>query len=151
MNTKTAKTAETIEFPTFDTTKASDQMRAMAEKGMEQSKEAYEKMRSGAETTQKAMEQTFEAARAHGTELSMKSISAMRAGSDAAFSHMEALLGVRTLSDMIELQTAFFRKATEMSVETAKDFQSLSTKSYEDVSKPMRDLVEKSFKELKVA
>jgi hypothetical protein len=75
----TAKTAETIEFPTFDATKATDQMRAFAEKGVEQSKEAYDKMKTGAETTQKALEETFEAARASGSELSLKSIAALRA------------------------------------------------------------------------
>jgi phasin len=147
--TKTAKTAETIEFPTFDASKATDQMRAMAEKGVEQSKEAYEKLRSGAETSQKALEQTFEAARAHGTEISLKSISAMRAGTEAGFSHLEALMGVRSLSEMIELQTAFFRKSAEMAVEHTKELQALSTKSFEDVSKPVRDLMEKSYTELK--
>ena len=51
MSKTTAKTAETIEFPTFDATQATDQMRAMAEKGVEQTKEAYAKMKDGAETT----------------------------------------------------------------------------------------------------
>ena len=33
---KAAKTAETIEFPTFDASKATDQFRSFAEKGVEQ-------------------------------------------------------------------------------------------------------------------
>ncbi len=149
--TKTAKTADTIEFPTFDASKATDQMRAMAEKGVEQTKEAYEKIKSGTETAQKALEQTYEAARAHSTEISLKQISALRAGTEAGFSHLEALMAVRSFSEMIELQTAYFRKSAEMTVEHAKEIQALSSKTYEDVSKPMRELVEKSFKELKAA
>jgi hypothetical protein len=74
----TKTTSKTTEFPTFDATQATDQMRAFAEKGVEQSKEAYAKLKDGAETTQKALEQTFEAARASSTELSLKSIAAMR-------------------------------------------------------------------------
>ncbi|MFN4274521.1 MAG: phasin [Aliihoeflea sp.] len=151
MSKTTAKTAETIEFPTFDATQATDQMRAMAEKSVEQTKEAYAKMKSGAETTQKAFEQSFEAARASSTEMALKSIAAMRAGAESSLSHMEALVGAKTLSDMMELQTAFMRKQIEMSVEQAKEFQSLSTKSFEDVAKPVRELAEKSMKELKAA
>ena len=48
---KTNEFMENVEFPTFDATKATDQMRAFAEKGVEQSKEAYAKMKSGAEET----------------------------------------------------------------------------------------------------
>jgi phasin len=151
MTKTTAKTAETIEFPTFDAAKATDQMRAFAEKGVEQSKEAYDKMKTGAETTQKALEETFEAARASGSEMSLKSIAALRAGSESSLSHMEALVNAKSLSEIIELQTAFLRKQVEMGVEQAKDMQALSTKSIEEVSKPVRGLFEKTLKELKVA
>lgn len=48
MTKAAAKTAETIEFPTFDADKTADQFRAFAEKGVEQSKEAYAKMKTGA-------------------------------------------------------------------------------------------------------
>ncbi|NMG40783.1 phasin [Chelativorans sp. ZYF759] len=151
MSKTTSKTAETIEFPTFDASQATDQMRAMAEKGVEQTKEAYAKMKDGAETTQKALEETFEAARTSSTEMSLKSIAAMRAGTDSSLSHMEAMLGVKSIADMFELQTAFMRKQMELSVEHAKELQALSTKSFEEVSKPMRSLAEKSMKELKAA
>ena len=92
-----AKTADTIEntaFPTYDASKTTDQFRAVAEKGVEQSKEAYAKFASGAETTQKALQSTFETAKAIGSELSLKTIAAMRANAEAAFSHLEVLLGV---------------------------------------------------------
>ncbi|TGP42620.1 phasin, partial [bacterium M00.F.Ca.ET.229.01.1.1] len=50
--TKTSETIENIEFPSFDASKATDQIRAFAEKGVEQSKEAYTKLKTGAEETQ---------------------------------------------------------------------------------------------------
>ena len=55
---KTAEFIENVEFPSFDASKATDQIRAFAEKGVEQSKEAYAKMKTGAEETQKALEST---------------------------------------------------------------------------------------------
>jgi phasin len=148
---KTAEIIENIEFPTFDASKATDQLRTFAEKGVEQSKEAYAKLKAGAEETQKALESTFETAKSAGSELSLKTISTLRANAEANFSHLEALVGVKSLSELVELQTAFLRKRVEMTVEQTKELQSLTTKAATDVSKPVKDAFEKAFKELKVA
>lgn len=145
------KTAKTAEFSAFDADKATDQLRAFAEKGVEQSKEAYAKLKTGAETTQKALESTFETAKTAGNEFSMKSIAAARANAEAGFAHLEALVAAKSLSEVIELQTAFVRQAFETAVEQAKDFQAASTKAAEEVSRPLKDVFEKSVKELKVA
>lgn len=151
MNKAATKTAETIEFPTFDAEKATDQFRAFAEKGVEQSKEAYAKLKTGAESAQKAIESTLETAKTAGSEFSLKSIAAARANAEAGFSHLEALIGAKSLSEVIELQTSFVRKSVETAVEQAKDFQAASTKAAEEVSKPFKDVFEKSVKELKIA
>ena len=151
MSKVAGKTAETVEFPTFDAEKATDQFRAFAEKGVEQSKEAYAKLKNGAETAQKAVETTFEHVKAAGNELSLKSIAAARANAEAGFSHLEALVAAKSLAEVIELQTSFLRKSVETAVEQAKDFQAASSKAVEDVSKPIKDVFEKAVSELKVA
>jgi phasin len=148
---RAAKTAETIESASFDMGAATDQFRVMTEKGMEQSREAYARLKNGAEETQKAFETGFETARATGAELSLKTISAMRANAEAAFAHMEALVGVRSVSEFVELQTAFVRKGVEMAVEQAKDMQAVSSKAAEEAAKPVKDVFEKAMRELKVA
>ncbi|QPC86812.1 phasin [Mesorhizobium sp. NBSH29] len=151
MSKTAAKTNETIEFPTFDASKATDQFRAFAEKGAEQSKETYSKMKTGAEEAQKALETTLETAKSVGGDLSLKTIAAMRANADAGFSHLEALAGVKSISDFVELQTAFMRKSFETAVEQGKELQSIGSKAATDVSKPVKDVFEKAMKELKVA
>ena len=151
MTKSAAKSAETFEMPNFDADKATDQLRAFAEKGVEQSKEAYSRLKVGAEDAQKAFESTVESARETGSELSLKSIAAVRSNAEAGFSHLEALVAAKSLSEVIELQTAFARKSFEIAVEQVKDFQSASTKAAEQVGKPMKDVFEKTFKELKVA
>ena len=148
---KSPKTVENIEFPAFDASAAADQVRAFAEKGIEQSKETYAKLKTGAEETQKALESTFEAARTVGSDLSLKTIAALRANSEASFAHLEALVGAKSLSEVIELQTAFLRQRFESAVEQAKEMQAVTSKAAEDVSKPMKDVFEKAVKELKVA
>ena len=152
-----AKTAEktagfdSFEFPSFDATKATDQLRAFAEKSAEQSKEAYAKLKSGAEETQKALETTFETARNVSSDLSLKTISAFRANAEVGFAHLEALIAARTLSEVMELQTSYLRKRMEMGVEQVKEFQTVASKAAEKVSAPMKTVFEKAVKELKVA
>ena len=145
------KIEEAVEFPTFDATKATDQFRAFTEKGVEQSKEAYAKMKANAEGAQKALENSFETARSVGTDMSLKTIAALRANAEADFAHLEALVGVKSMSDLIELQTSYLRKRVEMVVEQAKDMQSATAKATEEVTKPVKDVFERSFRELKVA
>jgi phasin len=150
--TKTAtKSAETIENAAFDPGKAADQFRAFAENGLEQSRLAYDKFKSQAEHAQQSMETTLETARQAGSEMSLKSISAMRTNAELGFAHFEALVKARTLSEMLELQTAFVRQSIELAVEQAKDFQATSSKATEDVIKPMKDAFEKSIKQLEAA
>jgi phasin len=145
------ETETVTEFPAFDASKAADQVRAFAEKGIEQSKEAYAKLKSGTEEAQKALESTFETVKSVGNDLSLKAIATLRANSEANFAHLEALVGAKSFSEVIELQTAFLRQGVEKAIEQAKELQAVTTKAAEDVSKPMKDVFEKAIKELKVA
>ena len=85
------------------------------------------------------------------SDLSLKAISSLRSNTEAGFAHLEALVGAKTLSEVIELQTSFLRKRVELMVEQAKDLQAVSTKAAEDVTKPLKAAFEKATKELKVA
>lgn len=143
--------AGNVEYATFDTAKAADQFRSFAEKGAEQSKEAYARIKTGTETAQKALGASFESAKSASSDLSMKSIAAMRSASEAAYAHLEALVGAKSLSDMIELQGSFLRQRFEAAVEQGKEFQAVTSKAAEDMSRPLRDVFTASVKELKVA
>jgi phasin len=153
---KTTKSIEndslaSIEFPSFETSRAADQVRAFAERGIEQSKEAYAKLKTGAEEAQKAIESTFETVKSVGNDITLKTIGALRANSEASFAHFEALVGAKSLAELIELQTAFMRQSLEKAVEQAKELQAVTSKAADEVSKPMKDVFEKAIKELKVA
>ena len=148
---KTAERIDTVEFPTFDATKATEQLRSFAEKGVEQSKEAYAKLKDGADEAQKVIETTFDAVKSAGSDLSYKTIAALRANTEAGFNHLEALIGAKSVSEAVELQTAFVRKGFETAVEQTKDFQAAAQKAAEDVSKPFKGAFEKAVKDVKVA
>ncbi|GLR46223.1 phasin [Mesorhizobium amorphae] len=148
---KSSQTAETDEFQPFDPSKATEQFRSVAEKGVEQSKEALAKFQIGADETQKVLKSTFETARSVGNEVSLATIAALRANTEADFSHLEALAGANSLSAVIELQTTFLSKRFEMGVEQAKDFRALATKAMTDISKPVKDVFDKTLRDLKAA
>lgn len=148
---KTAKTEEVVNFPAFDASAATDQLREFAEKGMEQSSQAYAQLKDHAEATQKAIEESFETAKAAGNEWSMKTIATMRANTDASFDHLEALAGVTSFSALMEVQTAFARKQAEAAADQMKELQAASTKAFEDAFKPVKDAYAKTMSEIKAA
>lgn len=148
---KTVTSADIFEFPTFDMTKMADGYREMADKSVNQTKEAYAKAKSAAEEATKAMESTLENAQAGTVELSLKAIDAARGNVEHSLSHMEAMLGVKSVAQMIELQTSFFRKQAEMMVDQTKIMQEAAKKVAEDVSKPVKTVAEKTMSEIKVA
>ncbi|HWK66360.1 MAG TPA: phasin [Rhizobiaceae bacterium] len=148
---KTADIIENVEFPAFDTSKATDQFRAFAEKGADQSREAFAKVKAGAEEAQKLFESTVETARTASNELSLKAIAAFRANAELGFSHLESLLAAKSLSELVELQAAYLRKRVEMAVGQVKEFQSATTKAAEDVAQPFKGAFDKALNEFKAA
>ncbi|RUU00300.1 phasin, partial [Mesorhizobium sp. USDA-HM6] len=114
------ETIENAESATFEPSKATEQVRAVAEQGVEQAKEAFSKLQSDAEITQKAFESTFEMAKTTRSEVSLTTIAALRANAEATFTHLEALVAVKSPSEFFELQSAFLNKQFEISIEQAK-------------------------------
>lgn len=141
----------TVQFPGFDANKASDQFRVYAEKGMEQTREAYARMKTGAEWAQKSLETAVDASRTATSELSLKTIAAMRSHANASFDQLEALAGAKTISEVLELQGRFFRERFEQMVAQSRDMQSAAGKAAEDIARPVKDGFEAALKELKVA
>ncbi|PWW01372.1 phasin [Hoeflea marina] len=146
---KSTTSAEMFEFPKFDMNKMADSYRELAEKSAAQGKEVYAKAKTAAEDSTKALESTLESAQAGTVELSLKAIEAMRVNSDLSLSHMEAMLGVKSVAQMIELQTGFFRKQAEVMADQAKMMQETARKVAENVSRPVKAVSEKNMAELK--
>ena len=148
-----SKKPETDAFamPSFDVSKVNDQFRDFAEKGVAQSKDAYAKMKTATEEAQKSVEDTFKSVQTAGAEVSLKAISALRANTEAGLSHLEALVGVKSISDFVELQTSFFRKQAELVTAQAKELQDISSKAAEKATAPVKAAIEKAVSEFKAA
>lgn len=151
MATRKTETADVFAFAAFDPARVTDSYREFAEKSVAQTKDAYGRFRAAAEDTTKAIEATLETAQAGTVELGLKAIDFMRVNTGNSLSHLEALLGVKSVAEVIELQTAFFRKQLELGVDQAKALQETSRKVAEDVARPGRSAVDKAVKEFKAA
>ncbi len=145
----TKKTDDVFSIASIDPSKLSESFRDFAEKGAVQTKEAYAKMKEAAEDATKTVEATLESAQAGSVELGLKAIDALRTNAENSLSHMEALLGVKSVSELFELQTAFLRKQAEVAVEQAKSLQETSKKVAEKVTAPGKSAAEKAMKSFK--
>lgn len=147
----TKKNDDVFAMTSFDPAKLSDSFRDFAEKGATQSRDAYARMKTVAEDAAKTVEATVETAQAGSVEIGLKAIDALRANAENSLSHMEALLGVKSVSELFELQTAFLRKQAEVAVEQAKTMQDATRKVVESLSKPGKDAAEKVLATFKTA
>lgn len=143
------KTDDVFSIASIDPSKLSESFREFAEKGATQTKEAYAKMKEAAEDATKTVEATLESAQAGSVELGLKAIEALRTNAENSLSHMEALLGVKSVAELFELQTAFLRKQAEVAVEQAKSLQETSKKVAEKVAAPGKSAAEKAMKSFK--
>ena len=126
-----------------------DQFRTMAEDNLNKSKAAFEKAQSMFEDVQKEAEAGLHSAQAHSSKISLAAIDTLRDNTESAFKHMDKMVGVKSVAELIELQTAFVREQAEKAVDTAKNMQGLYQKAGEDMAAPAKAAAEKAMGALK--
>lgn len=151
-----ADVMETIEanvtelFP-MSTAEVPEAFRDMAEKGVSQARENYAKVKAAAEEATDVLEESFETARGNTLDLSTAAMDAAKANIDAGFAFMKDFMAVKSVSEAVELQTAFARERFDASTAQAKDMQAKVTKMTEEASKPVKDAMAKSMEVFKAA
>ncbi|MTI43320.1 phasin [Roseibium hamelinense] len=125
--------------------------REATEKSIEQAREAYAKVKNAAEDATDLMEDTFETSRQGLVEFNHKAVDAARSNADATFAFMKDIMAVKTLAEAIELQSSFTRQQFDALSTQTKDMQEFATKLGTDVTAPMKEAMEKSFKDIKAA
>jgi phasin len=145
------KNEDVFSVTSFDPAKVTETMRDFAEKGAEQSKQAFTRMKTAAEDATKTVESTVQSVQAGTVDLGLKAIDALRVNAESSFAHMEALLGVKSVSEFFELQTSFLRRQAEVAVEQAKTMQDATRKLADTVSKPAKEAAEKALSGFKAA
>lgn len=149
------KTDDVFAMNAFDPSKFTDNFRDFAEKSSVKTKEALAKMKEATEEATeeagKTVEATLSSAQTGAVEFGMKAIDILRSNTESSYAHMEALLGVKSVAELFELQTAFVRKQAEAVVAQAKSLQETSKKVAEEVSKPGKAAAEKAMAGFKLS
>jgi phasin len=144
------KSDDVFSISSFDPSKFSESFKDFAEKGSVKTKEALAKVKEATEEASKTVEATLQSAQAGSVEFGLKAIEMLRANTESSFSHIEALLGVKSVSELFELQTSFLRKQAELAVEQAKALQETSKKVAENVAQPGKDAAQKAMSSMKI-
>jgi len=106
----------------------------MAEKGVAQAKDSYEKIQAAAEEATDLLKSAYTPA-ANGTaDYNRKVIEIARTNAHAAFDYAYELLGVKSPSEFIELSTAHARKQFEAMTAQTKELTELAQKVMTEIA-----------------
>jgi phasin len=120
--------------------------RTALEKGVVESRAAFAKAKSAADETANAFEVSFAAAKDGALAINAKALEAMRANADANFDFWKAMFSVKSLPDLITLQTEFARKQVETITSQTKDFGAMAQKAMAEAVEPIKEQAARSFK-----
>ena len=143
-----AGTTPKFELPKFDMPKVEmpEAFRDMAEKGVQQVKDAYARIKSAAEEATDLAEDTYATATKGAAEFNLKALEALRVNMNAAFDYTREFLGAKTPAEALELSTSHLRKQFEALAAQTKDLSALAQKVATQTAEPIKAGVSKSFK-----
>ncbi len=121
-----------------------EMFRNVAEQGLNQTRDAYSKLKTVAEEATDALEESFGKSREGMMEFQRKSLEISKSNADAAFDLVRQLLGVTSVTDAFQLQTAFVRERFESLVDYSKDVQATCEKVANEAAKPAKALFERA-------
>ena len=117
---------------------ASDAMRSVAEQSLDQVKSAFVRSQEASLSFARGMEASGQVVHSGLKEMQVRMTDALEAEAHAVFGYFRAMTQVRTLSDMIDLQSSQMRKQFERSFDEAREFSSLATAVAAKASEPVR-------------
>ena len=141
-----AISASAFEMPKFDMPKfempkmeVPAAFREIAEKGVAQAKENYEKMESAAEEATEMLEDTYATASKGCTGYGLKLIETARANSNAAFDLFGEVLAAKSYAEVVELTTAYMRAQFDTMNAQAKELADHAQKVATDTVEPIKE------------
>lgn len=138
----------TFAYPKFE---VPEMVRSFAEQGLTQTRDAYARAKTAAEEATDLLEDSLETSRKSMQEAQFKTIDMAKANTDAMFELARKLLTATSLSDAVQLQTAFARERFDAFVSYSKDVQEVVSKAGAEAGKPAKAMFEKSLSFAKAA
>ncbi|MBM3544348.1 MAG: phasin [Alphaproteobacteria bacterium] len=142
------KAAKEFESMTLDTT-VPESVRALAEKTVNQTREAYERGKDQLEEAIDALERSFDAAGQGATAFNRKLIDIAQRNLNSCFDLAKSLAGAKNLAEIVELQSSFLRHQFDVFANQAGEIRALTTKIAADTTEPIKHQVTRSFETMR--
>jgi len=113
-------------------------VRALAESTVDQTREAYDRSTDAFEASVATFEKSFDAAGRGAAAFNRKIIDLAQRNLSSGFDLAKSLAGAKSLTDMVELQTAFWRKQFGTLTAQAEEVRELSTKVTADATEALK-------------
>jgi phasin len=116
-------------------------VRALAAKTVAQTRETYNRSLDAFDTSLTKFERSFEAAGQGAAVFNRKIIDIARRNVDASFDLATSLAGAKNLTDIVQLQAAFWRKQFDTLTAQAEEVRALSKKTAADAAETIKSHV----------
>lgn len=130
-----------FEMPSFDipSMEMPAAFRELAEKGIAQAKENYEKVKSAAEQATDVLEETYSTASKGYTDLGLKLIETARTNTNAAFDLYGDLIAAKSFAEVVEKSTAYLRAQFDSLGAQAKELTEYAQKVANETAQPVKE------------
>jgi len=129
-------------------TSVPEAVRAMAEKSVAQTREIYDRSKDALDASIATFERSFDTAGQSATAFNRKIIDIAQRNVNSVFDLAKSLAGAKNLTDIVELQAAYWRKQFDALTAQAEEVRTLSTKVTADTAQSMEEHVARGVDEL---
>ena len=124
-------------------------VRVMAEKAVDQSREVYDRSKDALDASVATLERTFDAAGQGAVAFNRKIIEIAQRNVNSGFDLAKSLAGAKNLSEMVELQAAYWQKLLNTLTSQAEEVRALATKVAAAAGEPFKEQVKRGVDELR--
>ena len=128
-----------------------ESVRAMIEKAVDQSREVYHRSKDALDVSVTTLERTFDAAGQGAVAFNRKIIDIAQRNVNSGFDLAKSLAGAKNLSEVVELQAAYWQKLLGALTSQAEEVRALSTKLAAAAGEPLKEQVKRGVDELRKA
>jgi len=123
-------------------------VRATAEKSVAQTREVYDRSKDALDASVTTLERTFDAAGQGAVAFNRKIIDIAQRNVNSGFDLAKSLAGAKNLSEMVELQAAYWQKLLGTLTSQAEEVRALATKMAAAAIEPVKQQVKRGVDEL---
>jgi phasin len=124
----------------------SDEARKVAEKGLAQTREAFEKVNAAAKEALVSVDASTSVVVKGLSEFNAKAFEAFQANTASTFELLTALSGAKSASELAALAPSLVNKQVEALKDQTKDLTALAQKIVTEAAAPLKDVASKTFK-----